>query len=119
MYKNACPTYSLTLCLMDVNVLLQRVTPWNVEKLREAIINGPDIHPGATHYSDKVSTMKLPSTRKSRIAIARKLLSSRGATTELGKTCDVNFEGKVVYRHMQDGDVVLLNRQVWTHVLFC
>ncbi|CAN8279787.1 unnamed protein product [Cochlearia groenlandica] len=93
----------------------ERVTPWNVEKLRDAIINGPNIHPGATHYSDKVSTMKLPPTKKARIAIARKLLSSRGATTELGKTCDINFEGKIVYRHMQDGDVVLVNRQPTLH----
>lgn len=91
------------------------MTPWNVEKLRQAIINGPDIHPGATHYSDKVCTLKLPPSKKARIAIARKLFSSRGATTEIGKTCDINFEGKVVYRHMQDGDVVLVNRQVWTH----
>ncbi|KAG2258321.1 hypothetical protein Bca52824_077615 [Brassica carinata] len=93
----------------------ERVTPWNVEKLRQAIINGPDIHPGATHYSDKVSTMRLPPNKKARIAIARKLLSSRGVTTELGKTCDVNFEGKTVYRHMQDGDVVLVNRQPTLH----
>lgn len=93
------------------------MTPWNVEKLREAIINGPDIHPGATHYSDKLSTVKLPSTEKARRAIARKLLSSRGATTELGKTCDINFEGKTVHRHMRDGDVVLVNRQVWTHII--
>ena len=100
--------------LMYVFFPVQRVTPWNVEKLRQAIINGPDVHPGATHYSDKVSTMKLPPTKKARIAIARKLLSSRGVNTELGKTCDVNFECKTVYRHMQDGDVVLVNRQVWT-----
>ncbi|KAJ0246730.1 DNA-directed RNA polymerase I subunit 1 [Hirschfeldia incana] len=93
----------------------ERVTPWNVEKLRQAIINGPDVHPGATHYSDKVSTMKLPESKKARIAIARKLLSSRGVTTELGKTCDVNFECKTVYRHMQDGDVVLVNRQPTLH----
>uniref|UniRef100_A0A1J3HYB5 DNA-directed RNA polymerase subunit n=1 Tax=Noccaea caerulescens TaxID=107243 RepID=A0A1J3HYB5_NOCCA len=93
----------------------ERVTPWNVEKLRQAIINGPDIHPGATHYSDKVCTLKLPPSKKARIAIARKLFSSRGATTEIGKTCDINFEGKVVYRHMQDGDVVLVNRQPTLH----
>ncbi|KAL0652853.1 hypothetical protein Bca4012_095544 [Brassica carinata] len=93
----------------------ERVTPWNVKKLRQAIINGPDVHPGATHYSDRVSTMKLPPTKKARIAIARKLLSSRGVNTELGKTCDVNFECKTVYRHMQDGDVVLVNRQVCTY----
>lgn len=94
------------------------MTPWNVEKLRQAIINGPDIHPGATHYSDKVYTLKLPPSKKARIAIARKLFSSRGATTEIGKTCDINFEGKVVYRHMQDGDVVLVNRQVCTHSVY-
>ncbi|KAL0805670.1 hypothetical protein Bca101_098161 [Brassica carinata] len=88
----------------------ERVTPWNVEKLRKAIINGPDIHPGATQYSDKVSTVKLPSSRKARIAIANKLFSSRGVTTQLGKTCDIEFECKIVYRHMQDGDVVLVNR---------
>ena len=111
-----CPTCSVTLCLF---FLVQRVTPWNVEKLRKAIINGPDIHPGATQYSDKVSTMKLPSSRKARIAIANKLFSSRGVTTKLGKTCDIDFECKIVYRHMKDGDVVLVNRQVWEHtVLF-
>ncbi|CAH8362128.1 unnamed protein product [Eruca vesicaria subsp. sativa] len=93
----------------------ERVTPWNVEKLRQAIINGPDIHPGATHYSDKYATTKLPPNKKARITIARKLLSTRGITTELGKTCDANFEGKTVYRHMQDGDVVLVNRQPTLH----
>ncbi|CAH8386687.1 unnamed protein product [Eruca vesicaria subsp. sativa] len=93
----------------------ERVTPWNVEKLREAIINGPDIYPGATLYSDKESTRKLPECRKARIAIARKLPSSRGVTTKLGKTCDVNSECKTVYRHMQDGDVVLVNRQPTLH----
>ncbi|XP_010546965.1 PREDICTED: DNA-directed RNA polymerase I subunit 1 [Tarenaya hassleriana] len=93
----------------------ERVTPWNVEKLREAIINGPDIHPGATHYSDRLSTVKLPPTRKARIALARKLLSSRGTHMEPEKACDINFEGKIVYRHMQDGDAVLVNRQPTLH----
>ncbi|KAL1194549.1 DNA-directed RNA polymerase I subunit 1 [Cardamine amara subsp. amara] len=93
----------------------ERVTPWNVESLMQNIINGPDNHPGATHYTDKSYTIKLPSTKKARIAIARKLLSSRGATTELGKTCDDNLEGKIVHRHMQDGDVVLVNRQPTLH----
>lgn len=114
-HKDACPSCIVTLCMFFFPV--QRVTPWNVKKLRQAIINGPDVHPGATHYSDRVSTMKLPPTKKARIAIARKLLSSRGVNTELGKTCDVNFECKTVYRHMQDGDVVLVNRQVWTYTV--
>ncbi|CDP10074.1 unnamed protein product [Coffea canephora] len=93
----------------------ERVTPWNVGKLRGAIVNGPEIHPGALSYTDKVSTVKLPSSKKMRIAISRKLPSSRGVVTQLGKNSEHEFEGKVVYRHLQDGDVVLVNRQPTLH----
>lgn len=43
------------LFLKLMSKLLQRVTPWNVGKLRNAIVNGPDIHRGATQYVDKPS----------------------------------------------------------------
>ncbi|PON58095.1 DNA-directed RNA pol I, largest subunit [Parasponia andersonii] len=89
----------------------ERVTPWNVVKLRDAIINGPEIHPGATHYVDKLSTVKLAPSRKSRISISRKLPSSRGAITQNGECFDYESEGKFVHRHLQDGDIVLVNRQ--------
>ncbi|XP_021722801.1 DNA-directed RNA polymerase I subunit 1-like [Chenopodium quinoa] len=92
----------------------ERVTPWNVTSLREAIVNGPDIHPGATHYVDKI-TSKLPPIRKSRIAFARKLPSSRGVTTQPGKSFSNDYEGKVVHRHLRNGDVVLVNRQPTLH----
>lgn len=93
----------------------ERVTPWNLGKLREAIINGSDIHPGATHYSDKLTTMRLPLNQKMRIAISRKLPSSKGALVQSGKSLDNELEGKIVYRHLQDGDVVLVNRQPTLH----
>ncbi|KAL3534212.1 hypothetical protein ACH5RR_002673 [Cinchona calisaya] len=93
----------------------ERVTPWNVAQLRDAIVNGPEIHPGAISYTDKVSTVKLPSSKKMRIAISRKLPSSRGVATQLGKNSEHEFEGKVVYRHLQDGDIVLVNRQPTLH----
>ncbi|XVE96012.1 hypothetical protein REPUB_Repub02eG0185000 [Reevesia pubescens] len=93
----------------------ERVTPWNILKLREAIINGSEIHPGATHYIDKLSTQRLPPNRKARISISRKLPSSRGAITQPGKNFDLDFEGKIVLRHLQDGDVVLVNRQPTLH----
>ncbi|KAK5842828.1 DNA-directed RNA polymerase I subunit 1 [Gossypium arboreum] len=93
----------------------ERVTPWNVVKVREAIINGSEIHPGATHYVDKLSTQRLPPNRKARISISRKLPSSRGAITQPGKNFDYQFEGKIVLRHLQDGDVVLVNRQPTLH----
>lgn len=94
-----------------VNILpLQKVTPWNVLKLREAILNGPDCHPGARKYIDKVGTTILSTRKKERVPISRKLQSSRGALMETGEYN--GNEGKVVLRHLRDGDVVLVNRQV-------
>ncbi|EHA8587710.1 DNA-directed RNA polymerase I subunit 1 [Cocos nucifera] len=93
----------------------ERVTPWNVNKLRYAIINGADIHPGATHYKDKERMYKLQLGRNMRNAISRKLPTSRGVLVQQGKGPESEFEGKVVYRHLQDGDIVLVNRQPTLH----
>ncbi|XP_073157128.1 DNA-directed RNA polymerase I subunit 1 [Henckelia pumila] len=94
----------------------ERVTPWNAAKLRGSVINGPEIHPGATVYVDSVATARLPpGNEKARVAISRKLPSSRGAVTQSGKSKDLEFEGKIVYRHLQDGDIVLVNRQPTLH----
>ncbi|XP_056171492.1 DNA-directed RNA polymerase I subunit 1 isoform X2 [Syzygium oleosum] len=93
----------------------ERVTPWNIVSLRRAIINGTEIHPGATHYIDKSSTLKLPPARKGRISISRRLPSSRGVVTQAGKSSNNEFEGKIVYRHLRDGDIVLVNRQPTLH----
>ncbi|XP_051116199.1 DNA-directed RNA polymerase I subunit 1 [Andrographis paniculata] len=102
------PHFALTLTYPE------RVTPWNAEKLRRAVINGPQIHPGATSYIDSVATVKLPTSKKMRLAISRKLPSSRGAVSQSGKN-GLEFEGKIVCRHLQDGDVVLVNRQPTLH----
>lgn len=93
----------------------ERVTPWNVVKLRDAIVNGPESHPGATHYTDRVSTVRLPQSKKMRVSISRKLPSSRGMVIQSRESRDYEFEGKVVYRHLQDGDIVLVNRQPTLH----
>ncbi|KAH1228717.1 DNA-directed RNA polymerase I subunit 1 [Glycine max] len=93
----------------------ERVTPWNVVKLRNAILNGPESHPGATHYADKVSIVKLPPKGKLLSLTSRKLPTSRGVILHQGKISDHEFEGKVVYRHLKDGDVVLVNRQPTLH----
>ncbi|KAL1813569.1 hypothetical protein ACET3Z_023634 [Daucus carota] len=88
-----------------------KVTPWNAQKLREAIINGPEIHPGATNFVDKVSNSKLPLNKKGRISASRKLSSSRGEASAKSH----EMEGKIVFCHMKDGDVVLVNRQPTLH----
>lgn len=96
--------------------IIQRVTPWNAGKLRSAVINGPDIHPGATNYEDSVSSFRLPANKKMRIAVSRKLPSSRSVVSQSGKIGEHEFEGKIVRRHLQDGDIVLVNRQVLERV---
>ncbi|XP_047337717.1 DNA-directed RNA polymerase I subunit 1-like isoform X2 [Impatiens glandulifera] len=93
----------------------ERLTPWNATNLRNAIINGPEIHPGATHYVDKMSTVKLPVNKKARVAISRKLPSSRGVVSLFSKSSEGDSEGKTVYRHLRDGDIVLVNRQPTLH----
>nr|XP_011458916.1 PREDICTED: DNA-directed RNA polymerase I subunit RPA1-like isoform X1 [Fragaria vesca subsp. vesca] len=100
------PIFALTLTYPE------RVTPWNVFKLRNAIVNGSEIHPGATHYIDKTS-IKLPQKRRERLLLSRKLPSSKGAGTQHGKGSD--YENKIVLRHLQDGDIVLVNRQPTLH----
>lgn len=81
-------------------------------KLRKAVVNGPENHPGATHCIDRQSTLKLPNAKKQRISISRKLTSSKGVSAQPFKNSDLEYEGKVVYRHLRDGDIVLVNRQV-------
>ncbi|XP_026412301.1 DNA-directed RNA polymerase I subunit 1-like [Papaver somniferum] len=93
----------------------ERVTPWNVNKLKEAILTGGEEHPGATHYVDKYSSVKLPKAKQKRFAYARKLPTSRGVLTQTGRSVEQELEGKVVYRHLRDGDIVLVNRQPTLH----
>lgn len=90
---------------------MQRVTSWNASKLRQYVINGSELHPGATHYLEKSITVKLPAARNKRVAISRKLSSSR-VFTHSERSGELENEGKVVYRHLKDGDIVLVNRQV-------
>nr|ACN85301.1 putative RNA polymerase A(I) large subunit [Oryza coarctata] len=93
----------------------EKVTPWNARKLQEAINNGADIHPGATHYRDNNNMYKLQAAPPKRRAIAKMLPASRGSISQPGKDPKCEFESKVVYRHLQDGDIVLVNRQPTLH----
>ncbi|KIY66237.1 beta and beta-prime subunits of DNA dependent RNA-polymerase [Cylindrobasidium torrendii FP15055 ss-10] len=76
----------------------ERVTPHNVEKLRRAVRNGPEVHPGANFVArgDVKKFLKFGN----REAVAEGLAV-----------------GDVVERHIVDGDVVLFNRQPSLHKL--
>lgn len=74
----------------------------NCEKLKKLVKNGPNVWPGALYISDNGQKISLEhSNQEQREAIAKTLLE--------------NAENKVVYRHLQNGDVLLFNRQPTLH----
>lgn len=77
----------------------ERVHAHNIEKLRRAIINGPDVHPGA-NIVEYASGAKIFLRYGDRSLVAAKLRY-----------------GDLVERHLEDGDVCLFNRQPSLHKL--
>uniref|UniRef100_A0AAR2JTJ7 DNA-directed RNA polymerase subunit n=1 Tax=Pygocentrus nattereri TaxID=42514 RepID=A0AAR2JTJ7_PYGNA len=83
----------------------QPVTPWNVKELRQAVLNGPNVHPGASMVinEDGSRTILSSSNKTQREAIAKQLLTP------------ITFILPQVNRHIKNGDVLLLNRQPTLH----
>ena len=73
------------------------VTPWNIEKMKDYIRNGPSVHPGA-NYVERPDGRKVRVYEETKEAIIEKL--------------EVGFR---VERHLIDGDIVLFNRQPSLH----
>ena len=78
----------------------ERVQKQNIEKLRKCVINGPNVHPGAQQI------MKKDSDHKISLRFARKEMEAKNLRY-----------GDVVERHLEDGDIVLFNRQPSLHKL--
>ena len=76
----------------------ERVTTFNIEKLKKAVRNGCDVHPGANYVTAGSSGFKKYLKFGNRAQIADGL----------------RF-GDVVERHIIDGDIVLFNRQPSLH----
>ena len=74
----------------------ERVNRYNISKLQQSIINGPDTHPGANMVRSGSHTTSLAFADRPRVAAQLKV-------------------GDVVERHMNDDDVVLFNRQPSLH----
>ncbi|AFK23011.1 DNA-directed RNA polymerase subunit A' [Pyrococcus sp. ST04] len=75
----------------------EKVTEFNIEKLRKMVLNGPDKYPGANYVID-------PDGKRIRIMESnREFLAER---LDIGWT---------VERHLLDGDIVLFNRQPSLH----
>ena len=116
----------------------ERVTPWNVEKLREAVIAGPGKNPGAVAVEDEYGrVVMLRKDQKSREALAKTLYAGISPTSVSVPSSSPNTPlntrrmssiahrdggataryggGKIVYRTMEDGDFMLTNRQPTLH----
>ncbi|KAG7461546.1 hypothetical protein MATL_G00192190 [Megalops atlanticus] len=87
----------------------QPVTPWNVKELRQAVMNGPNVHPGASMVmnEDGSRTMLSTTNHAQREAIAKQLLTPSQGPQKMPM--------KIVNRHIKNGDVLLLNRQPTLH----
>lgn len=75
----------------------EKVTEFNVEKLRKMILNGPEKYPGANYVID-------PQGRRIRLM-----------ESNIETIADMIDIGWIVERHLMDGDVVLFNRQPSLH----
>ncbi|KUJ15690.1 beta and beta-prime subunits of DNA dependent RNA-polymerase [Mollisia scopiformis] len=78
----------------------ERVQRHNIEKLRKCVLNGPNVHPGAQQI------MKKDSDHKISLKFAKRENEAKHLRI-----------GDVVERHLEDGDIVLFNRQPSLHKL--
>ncbi|KAK4705314.1 DNA-directed RNA polymerase I subunit RPA1, partial [Phenoliferia sp. Uapishka_3] len=101
------------------------VTAHNIQRMRKLVINGPNTHPGASFIQmEDGNLMSLDKkSLEERTALANKLLApeSRPPTFRLDRP-DVGLPAtrtpqinRKVYRHLDDGDIVILNRQPTLH----
>jgi DNA-directed RNA polymerase subunit A' len=83
----------------------EKVTKYNIDKIRELLKNGSEKHPGVNYVIRKV---KLRDGREEEVKIK---------ITEKNKDFWVENieEGMIVERHLMDGDIVLYNRQPSLH----
>lgn len=92
------------------------VTAHNIRQMRECVINGPDNWPGATHVQNEDGGLVALGVfdKDGRTAIANQLLTP---SRDQGHNSSFLFSqtNKKVYRHLRNGDFLLLNRQPTLH----
>lgn len=97
------------------------VTHYNVKEMRRAVINGPTKWPGAAfvQHEDGALSSLTNLSLESRIALANQLLTPQDSHSGVSITSPyptrTQPSNKKVYRHLQNGDLLLLNRQPTLH----
>ena len=69
----------------------------NAERLRKCVINGPKVHPGANIVEDEETGQRIH-------------LETLSLDQRRGLAYQLTVGRKIVYRHMHNGDVLLVNR---------
>jgi len=101
----------------------EAVTPFNVATLRQAVINGPKVHPGANFVEDERGNLIDLAERSyaQRVALSKTLLttglydSARAKGRNAGKQNGAMVSQKRVLRHVRNGDAMIVNRQPSLH----
>ncbi|KAJ7648491.1 hypothetical protein B0H17DRAFT_1172276 [Mycena rosella] len=97
------------------------VTPANFHEMRQRVITGPKGYPGATlvEYEDGHQVLLEKLSVEQRTAIANQLLTpqenEQGTSGRRGLYTRTPAINKKVYRHLRDGDILILNRQPTLH----
>ncbi|KAF0985214.1 hypothetical protein FDP41_000253 [Naegleria fowleri] len=96
---------------------METVTNFNIHKMRELVINGAKQYPGANiicksgkNQADAANAVS-PYTRAP-LYIQLSVIKSKKQRIALANQLQI---GDVVYRHLQDGDMLLMNRQPTLH----
>lgn len=92
--------FSMKLCFPEP------VTAQNVDQLKQFVLNGPDVYPGANFVEDEFGNIVELRNKKIRASEASRLLT-------VSDTAPRRY--KIVYRHVRDGDMALVNRQPTLH----
>ncbi|KZT62602.1 beta and beta-prime subunits of DNA dependent RNA-polymerase [Calocera cornea HHB12733] len=94
------------------------VTAHNVQEMRQLVMNGPRKYPGATmiEYEDGSRQSLEKMGDEQRQAVANQLLTPMpGRGVEHQGMMRQGWINKKVYRHLRNGDMLLLNRQPTLH----
>ncbi|TFY78426.1 hypothetical protein EWM64_g5588 [Hericium alpestre] len=95
------------------------VTPTNFHEMRQLVINGPKAYPGASivEYEDGHQQFLDRLTLEQRTAIANQLITPQtdAQAAPGGLKTRSPAINKKVYRHLRDGDMLILNRQPTLH----
>ncbi|KAK5114475.1 hypothetical protein LTR62_002410 [Meristemomyces frigidus] len=88
----------------------EAVTEWNVEELQEAVRNGPHVWPGAVAIESETGQVVNLERKNAeeRTALANQLLAPSTGSVR-------GTRPKKVHRHLNNGDVVIMNRQPTLH----